>query len=507
MSPTEFCILLVLIGALWPFLHLCNTIFSMTSHSHRKPPPGPLRLPIIGHLHMLGKLPHRTLYKMSQKYGPIMSLRLGCVPTIVVSSPDAAELFLKTHDAVFASRPKSQVAEFLWYGTKAMIFTEYGVYWRNVRKFCTLELLSASKIDSFKQRRREELELLVNSLKKAAMAGEVVDVSKKVANLTVDMTCKMLFGKIMDDSFKLNEIIHEMAEIMGAFNIADFVPLLGALDLQGLTRQIKTTSKAVDKILETIIDEHEQDAINGRDKLHRDFVDVILSLKNSQSSTHEQLAENIDRSNIKAILLDMIFGSIDTSQITIEWIMSELIRHPRVMKRLQEEISNVILDCEFVEESHLSELAYLDMVVKEGMRLHPAGPLLVHHESMEDIVIEGYHIQKQSRIIVNIWGIGRDPKVWSENVQEFLPERFIDSDIDLRGKSFQLIPFGSGRRICPGMHLGLINVKLVVAQLVRSFDWELPFGKSPAELDMDEKFGATVPRAKHLLAVPRLRFP
>ncbi|KAK1357321.1 putative flavonoid 3',5'-hydroxylase [Heracleum sosnowskyi] len=344
MSPTDFGILLVLIGALWPFHRLCKTIFSMTSRSHHKPPPGPLRLPIIGHLHMLGKLPHHTLYKLSQKYGPIMSLRLGSIPTIVVSSPDAAELFLKTHDAVFASRPKAQVAETLWYGTKAMIFTEYGAYWRNVRKFCTLELLSVSKIDSFAERRREELELLVISLKKSARAGEVVDISKKVAHLTVDMTCKMLFGKVIDDNFKLNEIIHEMAEIMGAFNIADFVPLLGALDLQGLTRQIKAISKAVDKILETIIDEHEQDAINGNNELRRDFVDVILSLKNSQRSTHEQLAQNLDRSNIKAILLDMIFGSIDTSQISIEWIMSELIRHPRVMKRLQKEISNVISD-------------------------------------------------------------------------------------------------------------------------------------------------------------------
>lgn len=250
-----------------------------------------------------------------------------------------------------------------------------------------------------------------------------------------------------------------------------------SLLFQGFTRQIITTSKAVDKILETIIDEHEQDASNGYNKLHRDFVDVILSLKNDRS-THEQLAQNIDRSSTKAILLDMIFGSIDTSQITIEWIMSELIRHPLVMKRLQEEISNVVLHGEFVEESHLSKLAYLDMVVKEGMRLHPAAPLLVHHESMEDIVIDGYHIQKQSRIIVNIWGIGRDPKIWSENVEEFLPERFIGSGIDLRGNNFQLLPFGSGRRICPGMHLGLINVKLVVAQLVHSFDWELPFGIS-----------------------------
>ncbi|KAL1827574.1 hypothetical protein ACET3Z_005986 [Daucus carota] len=507
MSLTEFAVLLVLIAAFWPFLRLCKTIFPKTSDSHQKPPPGPSGLPVIGHLHMLGKLPHQTLYKLSQKYGPIMSLRLGSVPTIVVTSPGAAELFLRTHDAVFASRPKMQVAENLWYGSKGMIFTEYGAYWRNVRKFCTLGLLSASKIDSFAGRRRKELGMLVESLKKSAGAGEVVDVSEKVAHLTVDMTCKMLFGEIIKDKCELNEIIHEMAEIMGAFNIADYVPLLGALDLQGWTRRIRAASKTVDRILETIIDDHEEDACKGHNKPHGDFVDIILSLKNSERSTHEHLAQIVDRTNIKAILLDMIFGSIDTSQITIEWIMSELMRHPRMMQHLQAEIRNVISDCEFVEESHLSKLTYLDMVVKEGMRLHPAGPLLVHHESMEDIMIDGYHIPKQSRIIVNIWGMARDPKIWSANAEEFCPERFMDSNIDLRGKNFELIPFGSGRRICPGMYLGLINVKLVVAQLVHSFNWELPSGMSPAELDMDEMFGATVPRANHLLAVPTLRFP
>lgn len=177
--------------------------------------------------------------------------------------------------------------------------------------------------------------------------------------------------------------------------------------------------------MDTIIDEHEQEASNGYNKLERDFVDMLLSLKNSPSSTHEQLAQNMDRSTIKAIVLDMIFGTIDTSQIVIIWTMSELLRHPRVMKQLQKEVQSVIGDCKFVEESHISKLDYLDMVVKESLRLHPVATLLAPHESMEDIVIDGYHIKKKSRIIVNSWGLGRDIRNWSENVDEFLPERFI----------------------------------------------------------------------------------
>ncbi|KAL8134966.1 hypothetical protein AgCh_009834 [Apium graveolens] len=505
MSPADFFIVLLLFGALFCFIRLCPSISSTIHKTSQKRPPGPLGLPLIGHLHMLGELPHRTLNKLSQVYGPIMSLRLGSVPTIIVSSPAAAELFLKTHDTVFASRPRSQASDYLWYGTKAMAFTENGAYWRSVRKFCTLELLSSTKINSMEGLRREALLVLVDKLKRAATTHEVVDVSEELAHLTEDMTFRMLLGKTRDEKVGLSQVIQELAEIVGAFNIADYVPFLGALDLQGFTRRLRVIGKTADNILEAIVDDHIQAANKSNAKLDRDFVDVILSLENNLTGIHGHLAQNIDRSSIKAIILDMIFGAIDTSQTAIEWIMSELIRHPRVMKLVQQEIRNVIGDYEFVEESHLSKLDYLDMVVKESMRLHPVGPLLIPRESLEDIVIDGYYIKKDSRIIVNTWSIGRDPRIWSENVEEFLPERFIGSNIDLRGKSFELMPFGSGRRGCPAMYLGQINIKLVVAQLVHSFNWELPFGMSPEELDMDEAFGLTMPRAKHLLATPSLR--
>ena len=145
------------------------------------------------------------------------------------------------------------------------------------------------------------------------------------------------------------------------------------------------------------------------------------------------------------------------------------------------------------------------MVVKESLRLHPIGPLLVPHESMEDIEVNGYYVSKKSRIIINFWAIGRDPCVWSNNVKEFYPERFINSNIDLKGRNFQLIPFGSGRRGCPGMHLGLTTVKYVLAQLLHCFHWVLPSGMLPNDLDMSEKFGLSMRRAKHLSAMPTYR--
>lgn len=451
---------------------------------------------------MLGTLPHRSLQSLAKLYGPIMSLQLGNVPTIVVSSSEAAELFLKTHDAVFANRPKLEAAEYT-YGAESVAFAEYGAYWRNVRKVCTTHLLNASKVESFAPLRKQEIGAMVKSLKKAAEAREVVDLSEKVGELLQDMACKMILGRNKDDRFDLKGILLETMSVSGAFNVADYVPWLGVFDLQGLTQRSKKINKALDKMLNAMIDDH-QVAPTAQGHV-KDFIDTLLSLMNQPNHLDDEQAHITDKNSIKGIVFDMIIGSSETSSNVIEWALSELLRHPRVMANLQNEVKNVVGINNMVEESDLGKLSYLDMVVKETLRLYPVVPLLAPRESMEDIVIEGYYIKKKSRIIINAWSIGRDPKVWSENAEVFYPERFINSNIDFKGQDFQLIPFGSGRRGCPAMVMGLTIVKLVIAQFVHCFNWELPYGIVAEELDMNETFGLTIPRVKHLLAIPTYR--
>ncbi|TYG52875.1 hypothetical protein ES288_D09G063200v1 [Gossypium darwinii] len=507
MSPT-LALVFALLGTLCSFIYIFRPTKSRSNHNKngQKLPPGPRALPIIGNLHMLGKLPHQNLHHLAKRYGPIMSLRLGCVPTIVVSSPEAAELFLKTHDLVFASRPGIQAGEYLSYGSTGMAFTPYGSYWRTVRKWCTLHLLSASKVEYFAPVRKTELGSLVESVKESAAARETVNLSEKVGELIEKMMCKVIFGRSNDDRFNLRSLIDQTMHLSGAFNISDFVPYLAPLDLQGLGRRLKRASELVDTVLEKIIDEHMQGTDAEDRKPHRDFVDVMISMLNQPMNPHDKDETYIiKRKNIKAILLDMIAASFETSAVAIMWTFSEILRHPRVMVALQHELETVVGRNRLVEESDLSKLTYLDMVVKEGLRLHPVAPFLVPHESLEDIVINGYFIPKKSRILVNIWSMGRDRNIWSENAEEFFPERFINNNIDLRGHDFRLIPFGSGRRGCPGMHLALINVSLILAQLVHCFNWELPDGMLPDELNMTEIFGLSLPRATHLLAKPTYR--
>lgn len=200
----------------------------------------------------------------------------------------------------------------------------------------------------------------------------------------------------------------------------------------------------------------------------------------------------------------MLVASMDTSSTTIEWVLSELMRHPHVMKKVRKELEDVVGLERMVEESDLEKLEYLDIVVKETLRLHPVAPLLIPHAAIEDCTVNGFHIPKASRVIINVWSIGRDPSAWTD-AEKFIPERFVGSNIDVRGNHFELIPFGSGRRRCPGIQLRLTMVQLMVAQLVHCFDWELPNSMLPNELDMSEEFGLTVPRAKHLLAIPSYR--
>lgn len=193
-----------------------------------KQPPGPPTLPIIGNLHILGKRPHRTLQTLAQKYGPIMSLKLGQIPTIVVSSPEAAIQFLKIHDTVFANRPNLQLEG----AKRGLVWTEYGPYWRYVRKLCTLHLLSASRVDMFAPLRREEMGVTVKALEISAAAREEVDVSEVVGELVENITYRMVLGCVKDDRFDLKRLIKEAFSLVGAFNFADYVPWLGVLDLQ-----------------------------------------------------------------------------------------------------------------------------------------------------------------------------------------------------------------------------------------------------------------------------------
>jgi len=198
----------------------------------------------------------------------------------------------------------------------------------------------------------------------------------------------------------------------------------------------------------------------------------------------------------------MYGGGSETSASTILWAMAEMIKNPRIMKKLQAEVREVFDKERKPNESDMDKLKYLKCVVKETLRLHPPGAFLLPRECRQACEINGYDIPFKSKVIVNAWAIGRDPNHW-DDPERFYPERFIDNCVDYyKGNNFEFIPFGSGRRMCPGVTFGLVNVEFSLALLMYHFDWKLPNAIKKEDLDMSESFGVAVTRKTDLHLIP-----
>eukprot|EP00253_Pinus_taeda_P023070 PITA_23070 len=362
-------------------------------------------------------------------------------------------------------------------------------------------MLSSKRLDYFRFIREEEVSAMIRSV--LINSDHPVNIGQTVWTLTNDIICRMTFGrKYSDHDFIVNigvkAMIKETILLLGDFNIGDFIPYLAWMDLQGFNRRLKSIHSTQDKLLEKIIEEH---IAQNDPNVPRDLVDVLLA-----ASADKDMELQITRDNIKAVLYDMLAAGTDTSSAGIEWAMSELLRNPPVLKKVQGELQRVVGLERMVRESDLPRLPYLQAVVRETLRLHPPAPLAIPHNSIGGCKVLGYEIPRNTHVFVNIWAIGRNPKSW-EDPERFVAERFMHGDcLDVRIKNFEWMPFGAGRRRCPGELLGTLLVEFAVAQLVHCFDWRLPDEMIGEELGMSEKFtGLTVPRAHELVAVPTSR--
>eukprot|EP00253_Pinus_taeda_P031948 PITA_31948 len=467
-------------------------------------PPGPFPLPIIGNLHIMGDLPHRSLATLAMKYGPLMSLRLGSVLHLVVSSPEVAREFLKTHDQHFANRGLSAAAKHLSFNFAGFGFSSYSPYWRHLRKICTLELLSSKRLDCFRSIREEEASAMIRSIN--SDDSRPISIIQTFSSLVTAIICRMTFGRnySAQDSKAFSSMVGESFLLMGSFNIGDYIPYLDWMDLQGLNRRLKKLRTIQEQLLEKVMDDH---VARYDSSVAHDLVDVLLAASADKDSEFQ-----ISRDTIKAVVFDILLGGLESAPIVLEWAMAEALRNPPVMKKLQEELESVVGLDRMVSESDLPQLVYLQAMVKETIRFHPPGPFLYRRLTAESCNVLGYEIPKDTRVLINLWAIGRNPKSW-EDPHVFKPERFMEkvgSEIDANGdQNFGCLLFGAGRRRCPGQHLGTLLVEFGFAQLLHCFNWRLPMddinGKNQ-EVDMAEMSnGITMFKARELLAIPTPR--
>ncbi|XP_027346738.1 cytochrome P450 71A22-like isoform X2 [Abrus precatorius] len=456
-------------------------------------PPSPPTLPLIGNLHQLGLLPHRTLHSLAQKYGPLMLLHFGKVPALVVSSAEAAREVMKTHDLVVSDRPQSKVWKILFYDTKDMASASYGKSWRNLRSLSVCHLFSSKKVQSFGRVREEETLRMMGHIKKCCSSSLQVNLSELLGLLSNDVICRVALGRryrgVEGKGFE--RVLLEFDELVGTVSIGDYMPWLDWLSkVNGLYGRAKRVAKYLDQFLDEVIDEHiSGGSRNSKDGLEaeRDFVDVLLSLEKTDTEGFP-----VDRN-------DMFVAGTETTHATMEWAMTELLKHPIVMHKLQNEVRSVVGNKTHVTEDDLGQMKYLKAVIKETFRHHPSVPV-IPRKSSEDIKVNGYDIAAGTQVLVNVWAIGRDPSSWYQPL-EFNPERFLNNSIDFKGHDFELIPFGAGRRGCPGMLFAIATIEMVIANLVHQFDWALPCGE---DLNMSENPGMAILRKFPLMAVATL---
>ncbi|KAK4276055.1 hypothetical protein QN277_019046 [Acacia crassicarpa] len=462
-------------------------------------PPGPWKLPLIGNLHQMGSLPHQSFRDLANKYGPLMHLQLGDVSHVIVSSPEVAKQVMKTHDTIFANRPKLVAIETLAYDATDIVFSPYGNYWRQLRKICTLELLSSRRVQTFRKIREEEVSALVKDICQHVEFGSVVNLTQKLYPLANSIIARAAFGQKTRNVEEALVAVKCALEIVSGLSISDLYPSLRFLRLiSGTKAKIEKTHQELDRVLTNILNDHlvKKSGNMGEADTEEDLVDVLLRI---QKESDLEVPLTLD--NIKAVLVDMFVGGTDSSATTEEWAMAEMMKNPEVMKKAQQEVRRVYGKKGYVDESELDQLKYVALVIRETLRLHPPAVLLVARENSEICQINGYEIPRKTRVIVNAWAIGRHPDYWNEP-EKFQPERFIDGLVDYKGTNFEFIPFGAGRRICPGISFATPILQLVIANLLYHFDWKLPTGEKHEQMDMTEKFAASVKRKNELCLVP-----
>ncbi|CAN6174056.1 unnamed protein product [Urochloa humidicola] len=511
MSPSVLAVALLL-----GFLY--TVVKNRRSSSSKLPPSPSWRLPLLGHLHLIGRLPHRSLHSLHLRYGRdntgLILLQLGRQRTLVVSTAAAAADVFKHHDLAFSSRPHSPVAHKQTYGSRNVSFAPYGDHWRQAKRVVVVHLLSARRVDAFAPVLAAEAAALASRARCAAVAGEAVEVRELVYGYTNAVVTRAAAGVAGATAERIRRLMAESETLVAAGFQADGVlPDAAAAVFRrvtGLERKIDSLVDDWDTILSEIIAEHEQRPPPAQGGGGGDIVDVLLQLRREEGSGGGKGFAITDDS-IKAIIKDMIAAATETTVVVLQWAMAELIRNPRVMAKLQDEITRVLAGAgDAIAEADLSRMGYLRAVIKEVFRLHPPAPLLLPRESMSAAAVQGgrYEIPAGTTLLVNAWAIGRDPAAW-DAPEEFWPERFLAAGggaaVDFRGLDYQLLPFGAGRRICPGINFAQPVLELALVSLLRHFDWELPAGVRPEDMDMVEAPGLSAPPRVSLVLVPKCK--
>ncbi|CAH8362878.1 unnamed protein product [Eruca vesicaria subsp. sativa] len=482
------------------FSLLCYTLF------FRKPkdftlPPSPPSLPIIGHLHLLlSVLIHRSLQKLSSKYGSILYLRIFSSPIVLVSSASVAYEIFRAHDVNISSRGFPPSEDSLFAGSSSFISAPYGDYFKFMKKVLVTNLLGTQALKRSRRVRADELDRFYNKLYENAGKKETVEIFEEALKLTNNSICKLIMGRCCPEEEgvveRLKELATELDFLSKKILFANLLPSwLKKLVLSLFKKEVKVLSNSFNELLEKILVEHEEK--QGEQHQDKDLIDMLLAAYGDENAEYK-----ITRNHIKSFYVDLLFAGITNSALPIQWILAEIINSPKTLERLRRELDSMVGTTRLIQETDLPNLPYLQAVVKEGLRLHPPEPIFERF-FQEGCKVGGFYVPEKTTLMVNAYAVMRDPKYWADP-DEFKPERFLDTwqEEERKEQALKYIPFGSGRRGCPGENLAHILIGTAIGVMIQGFEWRFKEDK----VNMEEAVaGLSLTMAHPLMCTPVAR--
>ncbi|KAG7655763.1 Cytochrome P450 [Arabidopsis suecica] len=464
---------------IFTLIFLISTLFLFVLF-YKKPndgfdvPPSPPSLPIIGHLHLLLFASiHKCFQKISSKYGPFLHLRIFHVPIVLVSSASTAYDIFKTNDINVSYRGDVAIDECIVFGSFGYFRAPCEDYWKFMRKLIMARALGPQALERTRGVRAAELERFHRKLLDKAMKKQSLKIGEEARILVNNTLGKMSLGSSFsienNDGTKVSEYSIKLADLSQMFCVAQiFHKPLEKLGISLLKKQIMDVSHKFEELLENIVVKYEEKMDNHQST---EFMDALLAAYRDENAEYK-----ITRNHIKALLAELFFGAGESSSSTTRWAMGEIFNNPRIFEKLRTEIDSVVGTTRLIQESDLPKLPYLQAVVKESLRLHPVGAVLPR-EFTQDCNIGGFYIHEGTSLVVNAYAVMRDPDIW-EDPNEFKPERFLDAsrlgqEEEKKEKTLKFLPFGAGRRGCPGLYLGYTLVETTIGVMVQCFDWEI----------------------------------
>lgn len=464
---------------------------------HLPLPPGPLALPVVGNWLQVGDdLNHRMLARLAQRFGDIFMLRMGQRNLVVVSSPELAKEVLLTQGVEFGSRTRNVVFDIFTGGGQDMVFTVYGEHWRRMRRIMTVPFFTNKVVQQNRRSWEAEMEAVISDVvADPASASDGIVLRHRLQLFMYNNMFYMLFHRrfesLKDPLFlQLRAFNNARSSLAQSFdyNYGDFIPILRPFLRGYLKRCREVKEKRLQLFKEQFVDVHKKLRSAGKvDNEDKCALDHILEA---------QEKGEINEDNVLYIIENINVAAVETTLWSIEWGIAELVNNQDIQERVRQELASVLGQEVSITEPDVAKLPYLQAVVKETLRLHMPIPLLVPHMNLKAAKLGGYHIPPESKVLVNAWWMGNNPKLWAEP-SVFRPERFFEEErsVEASGNDLRYVPFGVGRRSCPGIILALPILSIVLGRLVQTFHL-LP---SPGtnKLDLSEEGGQFSLHIKH----------